>query len=112
MSPAEWGGLPFRSQTGGSCHWSGHLRTLCSDPQGGRAHKARVQKNATFIVGRVEKLVKIFEEKISENDFFDGAVNIHTNLGYGSSRDDKAFLSATRGLVKKGGLFILTAQEK
>ena len=75
-----------------------------------KARKAGVRKNATFIVGRAEKLDKIFEEKISDNEFFDGAINIHTNLGYGSTRDDRKFLSVTRRVVKKGGLFILTAR--
>jgi 2-polyprenyl-3-methyl-5-hydroxy-6-metoxy-1,4-benzoquinol methylase len=72
-----------------------------------KAARAHVQERANFIVGRVENMSELLAGK---NGFFDAAINIHTNLGYGEMRDDLAFLSATRKVVKRDGIFIMTAR--
>ena len=70
------------------------------------AAKQRVQNRTNFLVGRAEKLQDVLQKK----GIFDAAINIHTNLGYGSTRDDEAFLRATRDLVKDGGVFLITSR--
>jgi len=73
-----------------------------------KAIESGVQSRTTFIVGRAEKLEKILMKNHSQMKF-DAAINMHTNLGYGTIRDDEAFLRATRSVLRRGGLFVITA---
>lgn len=75
-----------------------------------KATRAGLQNKTAFIVGRAEMLNKILSEKQVELGTYDCAISIHTNLGYGSNRDDRTFLRSVRRAVRKGGFFLITAR--
>jgi len=74
-----------------------------------KALESGVESKTTFIRGRAEKLDEILRKNHHQIKF-DAAINIHTNLGYGTGRDDEAFLRATRKVLRRDGLFIITAR--
>lgn len=75
-----------------------------------RAKSARIQDKTGFLMGRAEELRKFITEATDPRERFDAAISIHTSLGYGTQRQDEAFLRQVRSSVKDGGLFVITAR--
>jgi 2-polyprenyl-3-methyl-5-hydroxy-6-metoxy-1,4-benzoquinol methylase len=69
-----------------------------------------LEQRTNFITGSAADLNKILLQNDPKTDHYDGAINIHTNIGYGSSYDDRNFLKSIRKVVKKNGILLITAR--
>jgi SAM-dependent methyltransferase len=73
------------------------------DVANSKARGMRVEKVASFRTGSMSELETKFEK-----DAFDCAINVFTSIGYGSEEEDTRFFRSLRGVVRKGGLFIVS----
>lgn len=69
-----------------------------------------LEQRTNFITGSAANLGKILLQNDPKTEHYDAAINIHTNIGYGSIYDDRNFLKSIRKVVKKNGILLITAR--